>query len=163
MNIISIIQSHRAKFSGSSPKGRIFVHTVTIPEGWTMFDIAAELDRPRCLHARKLSRCRERHRPDLRPRAAGARTSRDISFLPRTNSRITPPANKPPNAWSRNFRAVWESLNPSGTANLPAGLTADQVVTLASLVERETPRKDERPLVAGVFYNRIKARRPLAV
>ena len=26
-------------------QGRIFVHTVTIPEGWTMFDIAAELDR----------------------------------------------------------------------------------------------------------------------
>ncbi|HXN30127.1 MAG TPA: endolytic transglycosylase MltG, partial [Candidatus Acidoferrales bacterium] len=25
--------------------GKIFVHTVTIPEGWTMFDIADELDR----------------------------------------------------------------------------------------------------------------------
>src|ERR1700723_1719419 len=25
-------------------QGRIFVQTVTIPEGWTMFDIAAELD-----------------------------------------------------------------------------------------------------------------------
>jgi UPF0755 protein len=61
----------------------------------------------------------------------------------------------------QNFRAVWESLNPSGTAILPAGLTADQVVTLASLVERETPRKEERPLVAGVFYNRIKRGGPL--
>src|SRR5271170_7673786 len=26
-------------------QGRIFVHTVTVPEGWSMFDIAAELDR----------------------------------------------------------------------------------------------------------------------
>ena len=39
---------------------------------------------------------------------------------------------------------------------IPQGLSADQVVTLASLVERETPRRDERPLVAGVFYNRLK-------
>jgi UPF0755 protein len=35
------------------------------------------------------------------------------------------------------------------------------IVTLASLVERETPKADERPLVAGVFENRLHKSMPL--
>lgn len=36
------------------------------------------------------------------------------------------------------------------------GLTIHQVVTMASLVEREAVVPSERPLVAGVFYNRLR-------
>lgn len=35
------------------------------------------------------------------------------------------------------------------------------VVTVASIVERETPAEEERPVVAQVIYNRIKAEMPL--
>lgn len=43
------------------------------------------------------------------------------------------------------------------------GLTVPQVVTLASLIEREAKADDERPLMAGVYYNRLKLGMPLEV
>jgi UPF0755 protein len=51
--------------------------------------------------------------------------------------------------------------SPSGQGHVESGTQVNQrpvlaVVTLASLVERETPRAEERPLVAGAFANRLQ-------
>ncbi len=35
------------------------------------------------------------------------------------------------------------------------GLTRDQVITLASMVEKETGAPEERPMISGVFHNRL--------
>lgn len=40
--------------------------------------------------------------------------------------------------------------------NLPSGLTLDQIVAVASLIEREAQVKDELPTIAGVIYNRMR-------
>jgi len=40
--------------------------------------------------------------------------------------------------------------------NLPYPLSLAQVVTLASLVEREAQLANERPIIATVYYNRLK-------
>ena len=55
------------------------------------------------------------------------------------------------------FRKQWRALAP---ANLPAG-EVHRVVTLASLVEKETGLAAERPVVAGVFANRLRLNMPL--
>jgi UPF0755 protein len=47
--------------------------------------------------------------------------------------------------------AIWASRR----ASLPLA-TPDQLVTLASIVEKETGKADERPHVASVFINRLK-------
>ena len=41
------------------------------------------------------------------------------------------------------------------------GLTTRQVVTLASLIQRETGLDDERPVVSAVYNNRLDRRMPL--
>lgn len=135
--------------------GQIFVHIVTVPEGWTKFDIARELDRQGvCTQAEFLSAAGDTSLiSDLAPHA----TSLEGFLFPSTY-KFTRHATceQVAEAMVHEFRKVWAEVNPAGTIQFPENLTIEQVVTLASLVERETPNPSERPLVAGVFYNRLK-------
>jgi UPF0755 protein len=51
------------------------------------------------------------------------------------------------------FEREWQKLAPEG-AELP--LPRHQLVTLASIVEKETGAAPERPLIASVFWNRLQ-------
>lgn len=58
----------------------------------------------------------------------------------------------------------FRELPPDAAARARAlGLTVPQVVTVASLIEREAQADDERALMAGVYYNRLRAGMPLQV
>jgi UPF0755 protein len=50
------------------------------------------------------------------------------------------------------FKTVYAELTKAGPST---GLTTRQVVTLASLVEKETARAEERPVVSAVYRNRL--------
>jgi UPF0755 protein len=141
-------------------RGQIYVHTVTVPEGWTMFDIAAELDRQGvCSRGDFLAAAHDTTLiADLAP---GANSLEGFLFPSTYEFTRRATCEQAVKRMVQNFRAVWETLDHAGGTQQAASLTPAQTVTLASLVERETPKAEERPLVAGVFYNRLRLGEPL--
>ncbi len=59
------------------------------------------------------------------------------------------------------FDRAWKQVN-MGYAR-KKNLTRYDVLIIASMVEKETLAPDERPLVAAVIYNRLKAHMPLGI
>jgi UPF0755 protein len=59
----------------------------------------------------------------------------------------------------KEYRKFWNVERTSKAEKL--GLTPIQVMTLASIVHKETVKKDERPRVARVYLNRLKLAMPL--
>ncbi|MCP4695124.1 MAG: endolytic transglycosylase MltG, partial [Desulfobacterales bacterium] len=54
-------------------------------------------------------------------------------------------------------RRFWEVFKPAWKKRAAAmGLTVHEVVTLASIIEKETGVAFERPIISSVFYNRLK-------
>ncbi|MEP2935054.1 MAG: endolytic transglycosylase MltG [Gilvibacter sp.] len=57
------------------------------------------------------------------------------------------------------FTSFWNDERIKKASDL--GLTKQEVVSLAAIVQKETAKVDERPRVAGVYVNRIKRGMPL--
>lgn len=60
----------------------------------------------------------------------------------------------------KEYDRFWERSGRSEKLRA-AGLTRNEAVTLASIVIEETKRRDEMPVVAGVYVNRLKKGMPL--
>jgi uncharacterized YceG family protein len=59
------------------------------------------------------------------------------------------------------FRENWRKVNLAYARS--KNLTPYDVLTIASMVEAETPAPEERQLVSAVIYNRLHARMPLGI
>lgn len=57
------------------------------------------------------------------------------------------------------YNRFWSKARNEKAKNL--GLTRDEVISLAAIVQKETAKVDERPRVAGLYVNRIKSGMPL--
>jgi peptidoglycan lytic transglycosylase G len=55
-------------------------------------------------------------------------------------------------AMTRTLAALWPKRSPDAVVQTP-----EEALTLASIVEKETAKASERPMVAGVYSNRLKA------
>ena len=150
-------------------KGQVYEQPFTVREGETMFDIARELEAGKFLLADDFLKAANDGTivHDIAPHAA----SLEGFLFPATyNLPRHPAANELASQMVTQFKNAWNRIAPLGASGAPGAadktMTADgrplvSVVTLASLVERETPKPDERPLVAGVFENRMKQQMPL--
>jgi UPF0755 protein len=144
--------------------GRIYEQPFTVREGETIFDIAHDLEVQKLMTADEFLAAAQN--PDLiRDIAPRAKTLEGFLF-PATY--LMPRHPTPTDVTAemvRKFREEWQHIAPAeskhDTTGLEHGRPVVSVVTLASLVERETPKPEERPLVAGAFENRLRKRIPL--
>jgi UPF0755 protein len=139
-------------------RGDVFTRALTIPEGYNIFDIAQAVEAAG-LGSREAFLAAERQHTELIAewtQGSGQRPDSLEGYLfPDTYqfSRHATPLQML-TAMVRRFRQMSTRL----------GMTGDvaRTVVMASLVEKEVSQDAERPLVAGVFVNRLAKNMPLA-
>ena len=135
-------------------RGDIYTIAVTIPEGYNIYDIAQALEGSGLVSAQDFLAAAHKNTAlitDLAPHA----TSLEGYLFPDTYRfphRIT--GQQVTAIMVRRFRVEAQKLGLSGNTS--------RIVTLASLIEKETGVSTERTLVASVFENRLDRGIPLA-
>jgi UPF0755 protein len=133
--------------------GQVLQHPFTIREGLSRFEIA-QLAQSRgfTTHEEFLAECEKTDR--IRDLAPEAKTLEGFLF-PETYQ-VTRPfsAAQLVDMMVKRFRSTFEGLSQGRSPKL----TPYELVTLASMVEKETGVGGERKLVASVFYNRLNRR-----
>ncbi|TMK49697.1 MAG: endolytic transglycosylase MltG [Alphaproteobacteria bacterium] len=123
---------------GTIVEGKVVQHSVTIPEGLTSEQIVARLS-------------------DNDIFAGSVReVPREGTLLPETykfprGTTRDQVIQRMQQAQKRALAEIWERRSPDVPLRSP-----DQLVTLASIVEKETGKPDERSRVAAVFVNRLR-------
>lgn len=137
-------------------RGQVYYVEVTIPEGSNMFDIAAIIERSTTLKAADFLKAAAS--PDaIRDLDPSAPTLEGYLFPSTYEVTHSTTAAQLCKMMTSEFHKQWHALEPEA---LPAA-ELHRVVTLASLVEKETGLAAERPIVASVFSNRLRLNMPL--
>lgn len=132
---------------------------ITIPEGYTSKEIAATLGEHGISSQSALERAFQKDSLMI----AGARTKNAEGYLfPSTYLiPVSASAQLTEKILTEQFK---KELPPDAAAKArKLRMSVPQVVTLASLIEREAKADDERALMAGVYYNRLRIGMPLEV
>lgn len=134
-------------------RGDVYTLAVTIPEGSNIFDIAARVEAAG-LGSKEAFLAAARQDTELVQDIDPQAPSLEGYLFPDTY-------HFDPHATPRQIAAAMVGQFRQSTRTI--GLTANfhRIVTLASLVEKETPISAERPVVASVFVNRMAKNMPL--
>jgi len=133
--------------------GKVCLHKITIPEGYNIRQIASITARAGlCTETEFL--CSATDSSFVHEEGIDAETFEGYLF-PDTYyfSRDATPE-KIISAMVKRFRSVFTPINKEQAKKL--GLSIHQVVTLASIIEKETGDPEERSVISSVFHNRLK-------
>lgn len=140
-------------------KGEVYEVPFTVREGETLYDIAHDLQAGHFLSADEFVKAASDPMM-VRDIAPSALTLEGFLFPATYQLPRHPVAVELTATMVKKFKEEWGRISPPMAAGdktrLSSGYPISSIVTLASLVERETPKKEERPLVAGVFENRLR-------
>jgi UPF0755 protein len=141
----------------SLANGNVYERPFTVREGETMYEIARALQDGKFLTADDFLAAAKNPEiiHDLAPQA---KTLEGFLFPATYHLPRHPAANELAAQMTQKFREEWSHIAPAGSdkTGQSTGRPLLSTITLASLVEGETPKPDERPIVAGVFENRLK-------
>jgi peptidoglycan lytic transglycosylase G len=128
-------------------RGDIYFHTVTIPEGYTMFDIARAMEDAGLGSAQDFLQIAETRTALIADLAPEAKSLEGYLFPNTYEFTRTQSLEEMAAAMVHEFRQEAQQI----------GLNTDvhRTVTMASIVEKETAAPEERPRVASVYYNRL--------
>lgn len=138
--------------------GKQRLRMVTVPEGLTLEEIAALLERAGFADAARIKALADDRAFVERlglpaPRLEGYLFPDTYAF----ESGATP--EEIVTRMTARFREMFTA--ELAQAARERGLTVDQAVTLASIIEKEAAVADERPTISAVFHNRLKRGMPL--
>ena len=138
---------------GRIARGDIYFHTVTIPEGYTMFEIAKAMEDAGLGSAADFLHIAETQTQLISDLAPEAKSLEGYLFPNTYEFTRTQSKEEMVGTMVHEFRQVAQQI----------GLSSDvqKTVTMASIVEKETAAPDERPRVASVYYNRLTQRMAL--
>jgi UPF0755 protein len=135
-------------------KGNFKLYPFTVPEGRTMVEIAQAVQAAGLGRASAfLALCKDK--AFIASLGVQANTLEGYLFPETYSFPRGTPLKTIIAAMTEQFFKVWSKY--SATAAMK-GQSLKDVLTLASIVEKETGRAEERPLIAGVFLNRLEKR-----
>ena len=131
-------------------KGDIYVHTVVIPEGFNIFDIARAIEQAGLGSAESFLKIAKSDTALISDIAPEAKTLEGYLFPNTYEFTRTQSMQEMAAAMVKQFRQVAREIGLNGDLQ--------KTVTMASIVERETAVPEERAMVASVYYNRLDKR-----
>ncbi|MEZ5425468.1 MAG: endolytic transglycosylase MltG [Pyrinomonadaceae bacterium] len=145
-------------------KGENRMTKLTIPEGFTQFDIAKRIsekfpqnppmDEKAVLYLMNDTAQIRDFAPNAK-NLEGYMYPSTYEFSPET------PPREIIDRMVQQFKRIWKPEWNARAAQL--GRTPNEIVTIASLIETESKFEEERPVVASVIYNRLKKNIPLGI
>jgi peptidoglycan lytic transglycosylase G len=132
---------------GRLVRGDIYVHTVVVPEGYNIFDIARAIEEAGLGPSQDFLKVAMNDTALVSDLDPTAKTLEGYLFPNTYEFTRTQSMHDMAAAMVREFRQVAQEI----------GLSADvpKTVVMASIIEKETAAPEERPLVASVYYNRL--------